>query len=233
MNTLRGALSYRLVLVLGFLFISPGSNWQLLAEEQKSTPVDHETKKPKRSFENGLGTTSYAPSENEKPFFEKLGPDEVATGGLAGEYDISSKDGTYVGWFGIVREIHDDPENKQSELLVEHKYFDGLTDLHIQALSFNGSGDFKVVVQGLDHEIKPLTLVKVYGKAKVMKETISIDAEFIRNWHWGTFTFLAAFGTQQGSEKWRKLNKVPLDDIYDPFPDDDYYEQRLGPKPKD
>jgi len=37
-----------------------------------------------------------------------------------------------------------------------------------------------------------------------------------------------ASGTQRGSEKWRKANLVDLDDIYEPYPDDGYYEQRLG-----
>jgi hypothetical protein len=35
-------------------------------------------------------------------------------------------------------------------------------------------------------------------------------------------------GKQKGSEQWRKLNQVPLDEIYDPYPDGSYYEQRLG-----
>jgi hypothetical protein len=55
-----------------------------------------------------------------------------------------------------------------------------------------------------------------------------LRAEFVRNWEWGTFTFLMASGQQRGSEKWRNLNSVDLDDIYDPYPDDAYYEARLG-----
>ena len=36
-----------------------------------------------------------------------------------------------------------------------------------------------------------------------------------------------ASGQQRGSETCRKLNTVDLDEIDDPYPDDDYYEQRL------
>jgi hypothetical protein len=55
-----------------------------------------------------------------------------------------------------------------------------------------------------------------------------LKAEFVRHWDWGTFTFLMASGTQRGSEKWRKANRVDLDDIYEPYPNDVYYEKRLG-----
>ncbi len=40
--------------------------------------------------------------------------------------------------------------------------------------------------------------------------------------------FPMASGQQRGSAKWRKLNTVDLDEIDDPYPDDDYYKQRLG-----
>lgn len=109
-------------------------------------------------------------------------------------------------------------------------YFDGLTDAHIQSLSFNGSGDFEAILSGLGYDLPLLTLVKVYGKASVPNDEHppKIQAEFVRNWRWGTFTFRFASGKQRGGERWRKLNKVALDDIYDPYPDNRYYERRLG-----
>ena len=45
-------------------------------------------------------------------------------------------------------------------LTVEHKYFDGLTDAHLQAVSFNGSGDCQATLKGTGHRIPPLSLVK-------------------------------------------------------------------------
>jgi hypothetical protein len=204
----------------------------LAAQEKKPEPavsVEHVTQKPKRDNQ-GLGTTFYAPSTKEKPFFDKLASSERVTGGLLGEYDISKKDGKYVGWFGVVRKVEEDKEKNQTVLLCEHKYFDGFTDTHILALSFNGSGDFEVVVPGVGHKLELLTLVKAYGTVSMPKDKTEpqLAASFLRNWHWGTFTFLLAAGEQKGSEQWRKLNKVDLDDIYNPYPDDRYYEQRLG-----
>ncbi len=196
-----------------------------------SVPVEHITKKP-QTGDGTLGTNFYAPSEKEKPFFDRLASSEQRTGGFAGDYDISKKDKTYVGWFGIVRQVEVRKDENETILLVEHKYFDGLTDSHIQALSFNGSGDFTVVLSGIGYKIEPLSLVKVYGVASIpnAESKPKIAAEFVRNWHWGTFTFLMASGKQRGSENWRKLNSVDLDDIYDPYPDDEYYKQRLGKK---
>ena len=187
--------------------------------------VDHVTEKPARRA--GLGTSDYSVSPAEKPFFDKLAPAETTTGGMMRDYDPATKDGVYVGWFGVVRKITE--AKGQTTLLVEHKYFDGLTDTHILALSFNGGGDFTVQIPGVGHKVERLTLVKVYGVAKIPKGgSPEIKAEFVRNWHWGTFTFLMATGTQRGSEQWRKLNTINLDRIYDPYPDDSYYEQRLG-----
>jgi hypothetical protein len=198
------------------------------ADVAKPGVVEYITGKPKRS--DSLGTTSYEPSEKERPFFKRLAKGELATGGLAGDYDIAKKDKTYVGWFGVVREIKEDNEKDQTVLLVEHKYFDGLTDIHILAVSFNGSGDFQAVVPGVGHKVRPLALVKVYGvvTGPTGESLPQVKAEFVRHWDWGTFTFLMASGTQRGSEKWRKLNRVNLDDIYEPYPSDGYYEKRLG-----
>lgn len=204
-------------------------------DENQVTPaavVEYVTGKPVRG--NSLGTATYEPSEKERPFFKRLAPGEVTTGGLAGDYDIAKKHKAYVGWFGVIREIRENKEKDQTELLVEHKYFDGLTDTHILALSFNGSGDFLVMVPGVGHKLRPLALIKAYGKVYIAADPPTdespplIKAEFVRHWDWGTFTFLMASGTQRGSEKWRKANRVTLDDIYEPYPDDAYYEKRLG-----
>ncbi len=200
-----------------------------------TTPVEHEGQWWPKGQGGSLGTIRYSPSKREQPFFNQLPVDEVVTGSHFDSYDIATKDKKYVGWFGIVREINEDTRANRTALTVEHKYFDGLTDAHLQAVSFNGSGDFQVALTGTGHRIPPLSLMKVYGTVVKGKEDAlpRIDAVFVRNWHWGTFTFLAAYGTQHGSEQWRKANQIPLDEIYEawPHPCHHYYEKRLGKRP--
>lgn len=197
---------------------------------QNDTPVEYvvEAERPR----GGLSTVSYRPSEGEKPFFQKLASSEVTTGGLAGDYSIRNHDAQYIGWFGIVRKITIDQERHETRLLVEHKYFDGLTDSHLQALSFNGSGDFEAILIGNEHKMEELQLVKVYGRVTDKKTdgVPTIEVNFARAWAWGTFTFIMASGAQRGSEEWRKLNTIPLDDIYSSRPNDNYYIARLGSK---
>lgn len=196
----------------------------VLGAAPASLTVEHVTQRPKPG--GSLGTSDYSVSSDEKPFFQKLEPREQQTGGMMTDYDLNKKDGAYVGWFGVVRVVTE--EKGETKLVVEHKGFDGLTDTHILALDFNGSGDFSVRIPGVGHKIERLSLVKVYGTARVAKGPPAVTAVFVRNWHWGTFTFIMAAGKQRGSEAWRKLNTVPLDDIYDPYPNDRFYEARLG-----
>jgi hypothetical protein len=195
-----------------------------------ATLVEHS--KPLPNPQPGtLGTTSYQPTELEAPFHKKLSASEIAPGDMFKDYSITGKVGTYVGWFGIVRKEEADAARHEVRLLIEMKYFDGLTDTHILALSFNGAGDFVAVLSGDHPGIKLLSLVRVYGR--VEKETDAlpqVTAEYVRDWDWGLFTFLMAYGKQKGNTEWRKLNKVDLQRIYHPFPDMNYYVDRLGPR---
>jgi hypothetical protein len=196
-------------------------------EAEETTPVEQVKALP-RPEPGVLGTMSYKPSEKEKPFFAKLAESEQRTGTMFDDYAITGKKGTYIGWFGIVRRIEENQATKETKLLVEHKYFDGLTDTHIMALSFNGGGDFTAVLSGTGLGIKTLSLVKIYGV--VQNETNSIPElkpEYVRHWDWGRFTFMMEYGSQKGNKEWQKLNKVK-DRIYSPFPDQKYYEDRLG-----
>jgi len=214
------------LVLLVFCLLLPGS-FVFAQEVHDATPVEQAEALP-RPPAGTLATMSYKPSEKEKPFFAKLSDDEQKTGSMFSDYSITGKKGTYVGWFGIVRSIEENPATKETKLLVEHKYFDGLTDTHILALSFNGGGDFTAVLSGVGLGIKKLSLIKVYGL--VQSETNSIPdvkPEYVRHWDWGRFTFLEEYGSQQGNATWQKLNKVK-GRIYSPFPDQKYYEDRLG-----
>src|ERR1043166_140704 len=196
-------------------------------ETSETTPVEQAEALP-RPPAGTLGTMDYKPAEKEKPFFAKLTADEQTNGSMFSGYSITGKKGIYVGWFGIVRGIEENQATKETKLLVEHKYFDGLTDTHILALSFNGGGDFTAVLSGTGLGIKKLSLVKIYGV--VQSETNSIPdlkPEYVRHWDWGRFTFLDEYGSQKGNAEWQKLNKVK-GRIYSPFPDQKYYEDRLG-----
>jgi hypothetical protein len=197
-------------------------------EVQEATPVEQAEALP-RPPAGTLGTMSYKPSEKEKPFFAKLAADEQRTGSMFSDYSITGKKGVYVGWFGIVRSIEENQATKETKLLVEHKYFDGLTDTHIMALSFNGGGDFTAVLSGTGLGIKNLSLVKIYGVVQTETNSIpDLKPEYVRHWDWGRFTFMMDYGSQKGNTKWQKLNKAKDDRIYSPFPDEKYYVDRLG-----
>ena len=182
-----------------------------------------------------VGTVNYRATQQEQPFFGRLPPGEVITGSHAEDYDISTKDNVYVGWFGIVRQIEEDQTGHRTVLIVEHKYFDGLTDAHQQTVSFNGAGDFRATLAGTDHRIPPLSLVKIYGTVTKSQGSVlpRVDAEFVRCWRWGAFAFISAYGMHRGKDAWRKQNQVALEEIYEawPHPCEHYYEQRLGKRP--
>ena len=216
----------------GFLFSLVVLACGAVAQEPERTEIEfvepRATTAPSR-----LGTKSYEPSAAEKKHYQALSPEEQRPMAIMKPYELSKRDGVEVSWFGIVREIEEDAESKTTRLLVEHKYFDGLTDLHMQVVSFNGSGDFEATLQGVELGIRELALVRVYGTAKVDATGVSIPkVAFLRHWDWGSFAFIGAFGIQRGSEDWRKLLRVDLKKIYSSNPDESYYVERLGPRPE-
>lgn len=180
---------------------------------------------------NGLGTAGYAPTDRERPFFERTPEDELTIGAINDNqtgYDLKARRGKRVSWFGIVRSVTRRPDGTH-ELLLEHKYFDGLTDLHILALSFNGAGDFTARVLADELPVRPLMLVRAYGTVDAVDgERPVLRAEYVRAFPWKTFTFIECYGKDQGNPAWRKLCKVDLDRIYNPYPDERYYRDRLG-----
>jgi HEAT repeat protein len=201
----------------------------------RTTIVEYQSRRWPEGQGGAVGTVNYRPSQQEKSFFDRLPAGEVITGSHAEDYDISTKDNVYVGWFGIVRQIEEDQTGHRTVLTVEHKYFDGLTDAHQQTVSFNGAGDFRATLAGTDHRIPPLSLVKIYGTVTKSQDSVlpRVDAEFVRCWRWGAFAFISAYGMQRGNDAWRKKNQVALEEIYEawPHPCEHYYEQRLGKRP--
>ena len=225
------SLRINLLLLLTTLLLSGAATERWVPQQPAQSTIIEQSESLPRPPPGTLGTASYKPTTKEEKFFAKLADDERTTGSMLSDYSINGKKGKFVGWFGIVRKIEEDPKLNQTNLLLEHKYFDGLTDTHILALSFEGGGDFTCSLSGTGLDIKSLSLVKAYGKVIAEENSIpALQVEYLRQWDWGQFTFLMSYGKQKGNKEWKKLNKAGTERIYKPFPDDKYYEERLGPR---
>ena len=194
------------------------------------TVIEVET--PKELKPTGtLASCSYKPTQSEKEFLQKVGPQELKTGSFMQEYSIHHKKDTYVSWFGIVRGITKDSSSGQYHLLVEQKYFDGITDCHIMLVSVSGSGDFQADVEADSvGSIPMLSLVKVYGKViGEVENRPKVAAEYIRVWPWMAFTLTDLGPADHGNPQWRKLCKrCQSGKVYNPYPDREYYLDVLG-----
>lgn len=178
-----------------------------------------------------LGTCSYAPTAEEAPFLGKLSVKERTTGSFMEDYRIQDKKSKYVSWFGVVRGIKPPKEGgKTSELLLEHKYFDSMTDCHIMLVSMSGSGDFVARLQADAGNIPALSLVRVYGTVVEEKGGVPVvEAQYIRVWPWLTFTFTDLGAEDRTNPRWKKECKVCSGGrIYRPYPDEQYYRDTLG-----
>lgn len=147
-------------------------------------------------------------------------------------YQLAGQVGEYVGWFGIVRGAEFSEQAGETRLLLEHKYFDNLTDLRLHVVSLYGAGDFAVTIpRRIDEdEISPLSLVCVYGPvAADANGRVSIKADYIRVWDWGRFTFMD-YGVDKSNSTWVALRKVTGSRVYDSEVSLKYYEDRLGPR---
>jgi hypothetical protein len=180
-----------------------------------------------------LGTGRYRPRKAEKPFLDRLEPKERTTGTFFQAYDPKGRKGKFVSWFGIVRKIESTKNGTQ--LLLEHQYFDGMTDSHLQVVSLYGCGDFTARLKpekAADSErIRHLELVRLYGKVTDEKDGVPVLAvEYARVFPWKTFTFMD-YGKDQRRDVWKKLTRVTdRHQIYSATPADEYYVERLGPR---
>lgn len=201
----------------------------LAATCEAQTPMDIQ---PVKALErtNSLGTCGYNSTEKETPFFKKLEPSEQATGSFLGEYDIHKKQNKYVSWFGIVRGVLDAKPDGSMTLLLEQKYFDGLTDCHIMLVSHAGSGDFQATLGPIEGVIPALTLVRIYGKVDGEKNGVPhLAVDYVRVWPWGTFTFTDMGPRDKSNPEWAKFCKIcKKGRIYNPYPDRNYYLGMLG-----
>ena len=146
----------------------------------------------------------------------------------AAQYRLADQTGQYVGWFGIVRQQTWREKDNATSLLIEHKYFDGMTDLHIQVVSLYGAGDFSFAIRRKTASIPQLSLVRVYGKVTKNEHGMPcIEPDYIRVWDWGLFTFMD-YGMDKSNPTWVKLRKIKGEDAYSARPTRQFYEERLG-----
>jgi hypothetical protein len=179
-----------------------------------------------------LGTCPYKPIAKEAPFLARVSDDEKTNDASMGNhYSIHGKTGKAVAWFGVVRGITP-PAEKDGEttLLLQHHYFDGLTDCHIMLVEWTGDGDFTARLRVDPQTIPALALVRVYGT--VTGETAGVpqvQVDYLRVWPWRTFTFMDLAGNDHSNPRWtRARGSTGSEKVYNPYPNDDYYLDLLG-----
>jgi hypothetical protein len=210
---------------LAFLLICA---WALSLPAQ--TPIDVQPVKELKP--NGtLATCTYRPIAAEAPFFSRLSDGEQTNDTVFGKYTIHGKTGAYIAWFGIVRGITPAAQpGGNVTLLVQHHFFDGLTDCHIMLVAKSGDGDFIARLKVDPAKIPALSLVRVYGKVTSENANVpEVAVDYIRVWPWMTFTFTDLAGEDHGNPRWQKYSRVkPSDKIYVPYPNENYYLNVLG-----
>jgi hypothetical protein len=184
-----------------------------------------------------LGTCGYRPTDSEKAFLQKLAPSETATGSFMDkhEYRIRGKVKQYVSWFGVIRGLGPVEGNNHSRsMLIQQKYFDGMTDCHIMLVSNAGAGDFTVRLTSGDDAMPLLSLVRVYGTVVSEENGIpQVSADYVRVWPWFTFTFTDLGPADHSNPEWAKYCRICKSGrVYKPYPTEDYYIGMLG-DPKD
>jgi hypothetical protein len=217
------------------LVLTAGS--PLFGRDEHVVLVEHSQPLPRDNSGGGganLGTHPYVPMPDEAQAIKGWSEEELNSGSPETK-SLYGRVGKRVAWFGIVRNVEEHKNRRETVLDVEMKFFDGLTDLHQQVVSLYGVGDFHVVIPGTGYRIKRLALVRVYGT--VLRETGEhesdgvpvVSPEFVRVWDWKLFAFMR-YGKDHSNPNWVKLRKMDESRIYSSHPDVAYYEQILGPR---
>ncbi|MGO9325239.1 MAG: hypothetical protein ACLP07_11830 [Terracidiphilus sp.] len=195
------------------------------------TPIDVQPVKKLKPSDT-LATCQYRPIANEAPFFARLTDTEKTNDtAFGGNYTMHGKTGAFVAWFGIVRGITPPVEKGGDvKLVVQHHFFDGMTDCHIMLVAKSGDGDFVAKLQVDPSQIPALALVRIYGRVTSEKARVpEVAVDYIRVWPWMTFTFTDLAGEDHSNPRWQKYSKVrPGDQIYVPYPSENYYLNVLG-----
>lgn len=183
-----------------------------------------------------LGSCPYQATAKESPYYKKLDEAEKVTGSsfVAEPYTIHKKEGKYVSWFGIIRGVLNTKPDGAITLLVEQKFFDGLTDCHIMLVSKTGGGDFRANLDRIPENPPLLSLIRAYGKVTAEKDGVpEVSVEYVRVWPWLTFTFTDLGPKDEGNPEWTKYCSICKNGrVYNPYPNRGYYLRILG-DPKD
>jgi hypothetical protein len=210
------------------LVLTAGS--PLYGRDEHSVQVEHSQPLPRNG--PGLGTRAYLPLPDEAQAIKGWSEEELNSGSPETK-SLHGLVGKRIAWFGIVRQVEEHKQRRETVLDVEMKYFDGFTDAHQQIVSIYGAGDFHVVIPGTGYRIKKLALVRVYGKVEResgVRESGGapvVSPEFVRVWDWKLFAFMP-YGNDHSNPNWVKLRKMDESRIYSSHPDVPYYEQILG-----
>src|SRR4030095_5608495 len=121
------------ILLMVLILVSVPSSLAVVVTGSQDTPLDLALPMPKPKGSN-LGTARVQPDEDERPSFQKLAADELMTGSILSSYALGDKKGKYIGWYGIIRSIKEDPSTNQTTLCLQHTYCDGQTDTHMMTV---------------------------------------------------------------------------------------------------
>lgn len=181
-------------------------------------------------------TGPYTPTDREKPYYDVLRKEDRVTleSNEAGHlhFQLGGHSERYVGWFGIVRDIQTTLGKRGGTLLVENKYYDDKRHNKLLTVSIHGAGNFKARLTNLEEEIKPLSLVRVYGVVSEDEAKVPvIDASFVRAWQLGEYNF-ADYGEEHGDLRWRDGVRISSGaKVYQEKLSAEYYIDRLNPTP--
>jgi hypothetical protein len=179
-----------------------------------------------------LGTCDYQPTAAEAPFLKNTPEGERINDPLFhGKYSLRGKSGVSIAWFGVVRGVKTSADpGGETTLLVQHHFFDGMTDCHIMLVGIGGMGDFTARLKLDPAQIPGLSLVRIYGKVKSEKGGVpEVEVDYIRVWPWLTFTFTDLSGGDQSNPRWQQYSHLrPGGRVYAPYPNRNYYLNVLG-----